>query len=113
MNNGVQTLGRLRLQGLLVLGLAFVSGGLAGIAVEHARTAAGERSAAKPVPPPPFGRRGVLPPQLERLDLTQEQRAEIRVIVNTHSSLGRISETRFEVPGTFFILRRFHMTCPI
>lgn len=81
MNNEVQTFGRLRLQGLLVLGLAFVSGGLAGIAVEHARTAAGERSAAEPVPPPPFGRRGVLPPQLERLDLTQEQRAEIRVIV--------------------------------
>lgn len=81
MKKGVESLGRLRLQGLLLLGLAFVTGGLAGVAVEHARTAATEETAAIRMPPP-FGRRGVLPPQLERFDLTDEQRAEIRAILD-------------------------------
>ena len=80
MKKGVESLGRLRLQGLLLLGLAFVSGGLAGIAIEHTRIASGERAAATRMPAP-FGRRGVLPSQLERLDLTAEQRAEIRAIL--------------------------------
>lgn len=80
MNKGVESLGQLRLQGILLLGLAFVSGGFAGIAIEHARTASGEQLAAPP-PRTPFGRRGLLPPQLERFELTDEQRAQIHAIL--------------------------------
>jgi Spy/CpxP family protein refolding chaperone len=80
VKKGVESLGRLRLQGLLLLGLAFVSGGLAGIAIEHTRSVSGERAATTRMPAQ-FGRRGVLPPQLDGFDLTSEQRAEIQAIL--------------------------------
>ena len=80
MKKGIESLGRLRAQGLVLLGLAFVSGGLAGIAIEHARLASRARGEAPPMPRS-FPRRGLLPPQLERFDLSQEQRSEIEAIL--------------------------------
>jgi Spy/CpxP family protein refolding chaperone len=50
------------------------------VAIEHARTASGERAQTIRMPPS-LARRGVLPPQLERIDLTPEQRAEIQAIL--------------------------------
>ena len=80
MKKGIESLGRLRAQGLVLLGLAFVSGGFAGIAIEHARLASRARGEAPPVPRS-FPRRGLLPPQLEHFDLSQEQRTEIEAIL--------------------------------
>ena len=92
MKKGIESLGRLRLQGLLLLGLAFVTGALAGIAIEHARLASRAQAEATRRPPR-FDRRGLLPPQLDRFDLSQEQRAEIEAILErtqplTDSILG-------------------------
>ena len=80
MKKGIESLGRLRAQGLVLQGLAFVSGGFAGIAIEHARLASRARAEAPPMTRS-FPRRGLLPPQLEHFDLSEEQRAEIEAIL--------------------------------
>jgi Spy/CpxP family protein refolding chaperone len=77
MTQGLESLGRIRLQGIALLLVAFVAGGLTGAAIEHRRSA----------PPPPMGppgplEPGRLPPGLERLDLTTEQRSRIMAILD-------------------------------
>ena len=77
MTDGLESLGRVRLQGIALLLVAFVAGGLAGAAMEHRR----------PAPPPPMGppgplEPGRLPPGLERLDLSAAQRSRIMAILD-------------------------------
>ena len=82
MTDGLESLGRVRLQGIALLLVAFVVGGLAGAAIEHRR----------PLPPPPAGPPGgpplgqlppgQLPPAFERLNLTGDQRTRILTILD-------------------------------
>ena len=77
MTQGLESLGRVRLQGIALLLIAFVTGGLAGAAIEHRR----------PVPPPPLGppgplEPGRLPPPIERLDLSADQRTRIVAVLD-------------------------------
>lgn len=78
MKEGLESLGRLRLTGVALIVAAFIVGGLAGAAVERVRASGARR-------PPAFERfrprPGMLPPYLERLDLTDDQRSEIREIL--------------------------------
>lgn len=77
MKDGIESLGRIKLQGFALLALAFVTGALAG--------AVGDRLLTRRAAPEPsfeqWGRPGMTPPFLERLDLTDEQRARIRSIL--------------------------------
>jgi Spy/CpxP family protein refolding chaperone len=83
MKNTVESLGRIRAQGVALLVVTFVVGALAGMAFERLR-------APQPDLPPgrepglgmmrPFGP-GRLPPMFEELNLTAEQRAEISDIM--------------------------------
>lgn len=83
MKNSVESLGRIRAQGIALLVATFVAGTLAGMALERVR--------ARPEGVPPGGepgpdmmrpfRPGRLPPMFEELDLTAEQRAQISDIV--------------------------------
>ena len=78
----IRAVGRIRLRGLALLVIAFVTGGLAGAAVEHLRTpdpsppgpTAGPRRVA---PPMATGPEDTVPPVFEQLDLTEDQREEI------------------------------------
>lgn len=72
MTGGIESLGRIRLQGIVLLAVAFSVGALAG--------AAGERVRASRVgpPPPEFMRPpGRFPGFFDRLDLTETQREQI------------------------------------
>lgn len=72
MNNSLESLGRLRLQALLILLVVFVIGGLAGVAVERSRHP--QRGG----PPPRTG----FPPHLrEALDLTETQNRRLDEIL--------------------------------
>lgn len=77
MRDGVESLGRIKLQGLALLALAFLTGALAG--------AAGDRLLTRRITPERPGARwgapGMVPPFLERLDLSDEQRTRIREIL--------------------------------
>ena len=79
MKQGVESLGRIKLQGIALLFLAFVVGILAGAAGERLRATRDE-------PGRPFARGpgmfrpGELPPWYEELDLTPEQREKITEI---------------------------------
>ncbi len=73
MKSHLETLGRLRLQALLILGVVFVIGALAGAAFERAGFGRPERRGG----PPPDHMRG-LPPHLRgKLDLQPEQARRI------------------------------------
>ncbi len=80
MKQGVESLGRIKLQGIALLFLAFVVGILAGAAGECLRATRDE-----PVRPfargPGMFRPGELPPWYEELDLTPEQREKITEIL--------------------------------
>ena len=82
MKEGVESLGRVKLQGIALLLLAFVAGGLVGGTLERIRSAAAEPELGPPrgFPFAP-GRRDGLPPMFGRLDLSAEQEAEIRRII--------------------------------
>ena len=83
MKNTVESLGRIRAQGVALLVITFVVGALAGVAFERLR-------APRPDFPPgrepglgmmrPFGP-DRLPPMFEELNLTTEQRAQISEIM--------------------------------
>ena len=79
MKNGIESLGRVRVQGVALLLLAFLAGVVGGMAAERIRASrvAGE-------PPVPMGLgagRDALPPGLNRLDLTADQQERIRAIL--------------------------------
>ena len=83
MKEGFESLGRIRAQGVALLVVAFLAGGLAGFAAERLRASRAE--------PPPRGARdgfmrgvprGELPPMFERLNLTAEQETQIRSILD-------------------------------
>lgn len=81
MKHGVESLGRVRAQGIALLLITFVVGALAGISLERVR-------AARLSPPASAGigmmqpqREGRLPMMFRRLDLSPEQRAQIARIL--------------------------------
>jgi Spy/CpxP family protein refolding chaperone len=75
MNEGFESLGRVRLRGIALLALAFVAGALGGMALERVRA-----SRARPEPPAWMPMRGDLPPGFDGLGLTAEQRDRIDAI---------------------------------
>lgn len=75
MKASLESLGQLRLQGLLLLLVVFLIGGLAGAAFERSRTA-------RMIPPAEIGR-GAPPGWREQLRLTQEQEARIHEILES------------------------------
>jgi len=76
MNSNLESLGRLRLQAILLLLAVFVIGALAGAAFERGRW---RRWPPPPPPPPPHG----LPPGLrEELHLTPDQATRIEEILD-------------------------------
>lgn len=78
MNAHLESLGRLRLQGILLLASVFLIGALAGMAFERARRA-------RPEPPPPAHHGQALPPRLlEELQLTQDQSDRVHAILEAH-----------------------------
>lgn len=83
MKNTVESLGRIRAQGVSLLVVTFVVGALVGMAFERLRT---PRPDLLPGREPglgmmrPFGP-DRLPPMFEELDLTAEQQAQIRDII--------------------------------
>ena len=83
MKEGIESLGRVKLKGIALLLLAFVAGGLVGGAVERLRSAAPEPELGPPerFPFVPRHRDGELPPMFGRLDLTADQEAEIKRIL--------------------------------
>jgi len=77
MNSSLESLGRLRLQGILLLTGVFLIGALAGAAFERARVG---HPFHEPLPPQGSG----LPPGLrDALGLTEDQETRIRVILET------------------------------
>lgn len=74
MNAQLESLGRLRLQGILLLVVVFAIGALSG--------AAFERAARKHPGPPPGHRRGPPPDVRERLQLTAEQARRVEEILS-------------------------------
>lgn len=81
MKQGVESLGRIKLQGIALLFVAFVVGVLAGAAGERLRAARDEPG--RPFVPGGRGmfRPGELPPWYEELDLTPEQREKTKEIL--------------------------------
>jgi Spy/CpxP family protein refolding chaperone len=75
MRDGFESLGRVRLQGITLLAIAFAAGAVGGMAVERLRA-----SRARPTPPEWMPVRGDLPPGFRGLDLTAEQRERIQEI---------------------------------
>lgn len=85
MKDAIESLGRVRLQGIALLVLTFIAGGLAGVAVERVRAMRAARPAFDvALPPGAFPRpwrEGQLPPFFAQLDLTEQQRTEILAIL--------------------------------
>ena len=85
MNDGVESLGRVRAQGLLLLAVAFLTGALAGGAVERLITRRID-VASRPSPDDVLVANGMfvgpgdIPPFLEQLHLTGDQRARLQEI---------------------------------
>jgi hypothetical protein len=78
MTANLESLGRLRLQGILLLIVIFVIGALVGAAFERTRKA-------RPKPPPPERHGEALPPGfIEELRLTREQADSIKVILDAN-----------------------------
>lgn len=82
MNSGIESLGRVRAQGIALLFITFLVGLIAGFAAERVHSA---RSTTEPPPAriePPF-RPDHLPPMFRRLDLTPAQRDRIAEIMES------------------------------
>jgi len=80
MQEVIESLGRIRLQGITLLAVAFLVGGVVGVVFEKIRSEPGGR--------PVFGRMadlhgrlGELPPFLDELGLSEQQEARIREIL--------------------------------
>ena len=83
MNDGIESLGGVRLQGLALLAVVFAVGILGGMAIERVRVAR-----VRPPRPAEFVRlRGGMPPGMDRLNLTAEQRARIAEIFRSSRPL--------------------------
>ena len=81
MKNSVESLGRIRLQGIVLLLLTFAVGVLAGLALERVMAA---RRPPRFMPPMSMGQpwvKGPLPPMFAELELTLEQQSQIRDII--------------------------------
>lgn len=105
MKEGLESLGKLRLQGILLVTVAFLTGALAGVAGERIRASRVPEPLPfeRPFGPPRAGRGGAggpargfefVPQLYERLDLTEDQRSTIRRIFEesrpiTDSILGQ------------------------
>lgn len=76
MRDGIESLGRVRLQGLALLIVALGVGLVAGMALERVRTFHRAPPRPRPMEPTQAG----LPPDLARLDLTEDQRTQIQAI---------------------------------
>lgn len=82
MKDGVESLGRVRAQGITLLLVTFVVGTLAGVAFERVR-AARQPPAEPPIGlAPPFGQE-YMPMMFRELDLTREQRQQIMQILQS------------------------------
>lgn len=75
MKDGFESLGRVRLQGVALLVIAFVAGALGGMSAERIRA-----SRAHPAPPDGMRMHGGLPPWFHELNLTSEQQERIQTI---------------------------------
>ncbi len=78
MKQGIEALGRVRLQGFALLAVAFLAGGLTGGAIERVRSA---RPARPHRAAGPLQRPGGLPPWLGRLDLSETQEERVRAVL--------------------------------
>lgn len=78
MRSDLESLGRMRLQAILLLVVIFAIGGITGAALERTRTTR------RPPPLPPAGSHG-LPPELrDKLSLTHEQDQRIEAILENN-----------------------------
>ncbi|HEX9633383.1 MAG TPA: hypothetical protein VGA02_13060 [Gemmatimonadales bacterium] len=75
MKDGFESLGRVRLQGIALLGIAFVVGALGGMAAERVRAARAPRP-----PMDAMRMRAGLPPGFDELRLTPDQQERIQAI---------------------------------
>lgn len=78
MTNAIRSLGRMEWQATLLLVVVFGAGAAVGAALDHTRGGGPPRPAAAP---PQQARAGRLPPYLEEMNLTAEQHAQIRKIL--------------------------------
>jgi Spy/CpxP family protein refolding chaperone len=76
MTNAMRTLGKMEWQATLLLLVVFGAGIAVGAAIDHSRATV----AISPMPPQAGA--GRLPPYLERMDLTQDQHAKIKAILD-------------------------------
>ena len=74
MTNAIRALGKIEWQASLLLAVVFGAGVIVGVAVDRTRAAAS--------PMPIAARRGPLPPYLEDLDLSPDQHAKIKAILD-------------------------------
>lgn len=74
-------MGRIRFQGLALLGVVFLTGVLAGVAGDRVFRAPPEPASEMRVP---WGGPGMLPPFFERLHLSDDQRLRIREILERY-----------------------------
>ena len=75
MTSAIRTLGRMEWQATLLLVVVFGAGIAVGAAIDHSR-------AAPPMAAAPQRGPGRLPPYLERIDLTPDQHAQIKAILD-------------------------------
>lgn len=96
MSDAIESLGRVRIQGIALIVLAFLAGGVAGFASGRLTTPRPRVALTGRVATPEPGR---LPPFFDRLDLTADQRARIQAILDSvrpttdsilHASLPRL-----------------------
>jgi Spy/CpxP family protein refolding chaperone len=78
MTNAIRALGRMEWQATLLLVVVFGAGTAVGAALDHM----GRAPQAAFAPPPLRGRPRRLPPWLEQMDLTQEEHAKIKSILD-------------------------------
>jgi len=81
MNEGLESLGRVRAKGFALLLLTFVVGGLAGVALERVMAARRSPELATPMGMMRPGMEVPFPMMFEQLGLTQEQQSRIREIM--------------------------------
>lgn len=83
MKEAMESLGRVRVQGILLLAIAFVIGGIAGVLVDRAKRSRDHRPRFERVEKR-MGGPGEFPGFFGKLDLTDEQREKIRAIFEAH-----------------------------
>jgi Spy/CpxP family protein refolding chaperone len=80
MKDGFESLGRVRLQGIALLAIAFVVGALGGMAAERVRAA----RTGHPAPMEQMGMHGAFPRAFDELHLTPDQEERIQAIFRAH-----------------------------